>query len=357
MTLLLDTHQTVRTVSVGIVKALFYPASKLGITREELLAEVGLSEKELDDPETRVPCHYKAKLIHAIVEMSGDDSAPVFLAQHILPTDFNVFGYIMLNAPTLRAVYEKCLRYQRLIGDGMNITFEERQDYGHCIVDIIDPVIRPYQRYLMEYHFATHVTFQRKLVARQVKPYAIHFVHEKPYDFAKQRSFFGCDVFFGAERYELVMPKSLLDESVTNANPQFFEVFQQMADQILSEVSSTNNVSRIVSRHLLALIPENRATLDEVALKLAMGPRTLQRKLKDEGFSFNELLSKIRKELAVQHLQKGQLSISEISYLLGFAEPSVFHRSFKKWTGKTPKDFRKSISGNGKIAAVSLVGA
>ena len=91
---------------------------------------------------------------------------------------------------------------------------------------------------------------------------------------------------------------------------------------------------------LFELIPQNAATLENVASKLAIGGRTLQRLLKAESTSFNSILRNVRSELAKQQLQDTDLPISEIAYMLGFAEPSIFHRSFKKWTGKTPRIFR-----------------
>ena len=78
-----------------------------------------------------------------------------------------------------------------------------------------------------------------------------------------------------------------------------------------------------------------------MADQLNTGVRTLQRQLREEKTSYQELLNAVKKEMAIKHLKSGQMSISEIAYILGFSEPSVFHRSFKKWTGYTPKSFRR----------------
>ena len=72
-----------------------------------------------------------------------------------------------------------------------------------------------------------------------------------------------------------------------------------------------------------------------------MSPRTLHRRLEDEGTSFRQVLGEVRRELAARHLSERQLAISEIAFLLGFSEPSAFHRAFKRWTGHAPLTYRE----------------
>ena len=179
------------------------------------------------------------------------------------------------------------------------------------------------------------------MTKKQIYPVAVYFAHEKPENIEDHKSFFGCDLIFNAEEYQIVWPKALMDEPVIQANPELYEVFEKYVKEIMEQIDRDEPVSRIVNKHLLDLIQKNDATLEAVASRMAIGPRTLQRKLRDEGLSFNTLLGNVRKEIAVYHLKRDMLTITQISYLLGFSEPSVFHRSFKKWTGVTPADFRR----------------
>ena len=84
-------------------------------------------------------------------------------------------------------------------------------------------------------------------------------------------------------------------------------------------------------------------SLEHVAEQLAMTPRTLQRKLHEIGTSHNELLDQMRRQLAMRYLREREMAICEVAYLLGFSESSSFHRAFKRWTGVTPKEFRKNL--------------
>ena len=83
-------------------------------------------------------------------------------------------------------------------------------------------------------------------------------------------------------------------------------------------------------------------TLEQIAPRLHMSPRTLHRRLGQEGTSFRRVVTEVRRELAARHLLERQLAISEIAFLLGFSAASVFHRAFKRWTGRAPLAYRES---------------
>jgi AraC-like DNA-binding protein len=96
-----------------------------------------------------------------------------------------------------------------------------------------------------------------------------------------------------------------------------------------------------VRRVLASSIPADNLEISDIATKLAMTPRTLQRRLADEGTSFDKLRDLTRKSAAEAYLADPTLSIGEVTYLLGYAEPTAFHRAFKRWHGTTPQRFRE----------------
>ena len=138
----------------------------------------------------------------------------------------------------------------------------------------------------------------------------------------------------------MVLDADLLDMPILNANPNLFALFTQHADTLLAKLHSASLTTR-VKREIVTLLKGEEPALATVADRLAMGVRTLQLHLKEEGTTYQQLLDEVRQSLAVQHLREAYLSTNDIAYLLGFAEPSVFFRSFKKWTGKTPGTFRQ----------------
>ena len=102
-----------------------------------------------------------------------------------------------------------------------------------------------------------------------------------------------------------------------------------------------NNVVTRMRSILIEQLPSGRPNQETVARAMNMSIRALQRRLRDHGTSFREVLENVRKELAVSYLSEPHRSIAEISYLLGFTEPANFTRSFREWKGVVPTKFRE----------------
>jgi AraC-like DNA-binding protein len=118
------------------------------------------------------------------------------------------------------------------------------------------------------------------------------------------------------------------------------QVFEQHARAALPAAgvddSRADQVARVLSRKLKGSVP----ALHEVARELSMSSRNLQRTLRDAGTSYQSLLDDVRRDLAIRHLANPATSAGQVGFLLGFSEPSAFHRAFRRWTGKPPSAFR-----------------
>ena len=108
----------------------------------------------------------------------------------------------------------------------------------------------------------------------------------------------------------------------------------------LSDISSEESFTNRVYSSLLELLPSGQSTIEEVADRLAVSKRTLQRRLNDEETNFQFILNKVREKLARHYLSKSELSGGQISFLLGFEDPNSFFRAFHSWTDQTPKQIR-----------------
>jgi AraC-like DNA-binding protein len=110
---------------------------------------------------------------------------------------------------------------------------------------------------------------------------------------------------------------------------------QAYLDSFMSQSTSREVVNKIVDR-----LPDGPPSQELIAADLSVSNRTLQRKLKDEGTSFMDLLQDTRLQLAREYLRQPGRSVVETAYLLGFSEPSTFSRAFKRWTGRAPAEYR-----------------
>ena len=124
------------------------------------------------------------------------------------------------------------------------------------------------------------------------------------------------------------------------ANRPMFGLIEQQSQAILARLSTRDVFSDRVRRLILRSFNGAGAEMERISGQLHVSPRTLQRKLQQEGKPYRQLLDEVRLEFACHHLRYRHISIDELAYLLGYSESSVFRRSFKRWTGRSPSAYR-----------------
>ena len=151
---------------------------------------------------------------------------------------------------------------------------------------------------------------------------------------------FGCPVHFETERdaleinpESLRVPNRLGDETIAR-------FFDQHLEAALASLPDDNSLEKRVRLTVAQLLSEGVPPLSLVAANLGLSARTLQRRLADQGQSFQNLVDQSRRELARQLLTETNYSLAEIAFLTGFAEQSGFNRAFKRWEGQTPRSYR-----------------
>jgi AraC-like DNA-binding protein len=137
------------------------------------------------------------------------------------------------------------------------------------------------------------------------------------------------------------MAREDLDRPMRGADAALAAVLSRQLDRLLVSLPTDPPVSTRVRLLVKDDLPSGSVTVDRVAGQLGMSVRTLSRRLEGEGTSFRHLLDSVRHELAVAHLRDPRMELTEIAFLLGYSESSAFHRSFRRWTGRTPVEFRR----------------
>ncbi len=125
------------------------------------------------------------------------------------------------------------------------------------------------------------------------------------------------------------------------SDPGLCVILDRYAEELLAKLPQTNSIVDRVRQELSVGLRGGQVRLEAIAHTLEVEPRTLQRKLREAGISYQELLDEMRRELSIHYLKEEHISVYEVAFLLGFAETSAFHRAFKRWTGKTPSEFRR----------------
>lgn len=141
----------------------------------------------------------------------------------------------------------------------------------------------------------------------------------------------------------MLLPTSLLSAPVLAADATLSRIVTAHAEQLLaSSASAPQSISAQVRQHLAAGMAHGLVSLRSIAAQLHLSERSLQRQLQEEGTRFADLMDEVRRNLAQRYIADPQLALGEVAYLLGFSEPSAFHRAFKRWTGTTPAQARRA---------------
>jgi AraC-like DNA-binding protein len=167
------------------------------------------------------------------------------------------------------------------------------------------------------------------------------FRHAAPADAREHRRVFRAPLRFGAETSGITFDRAWLDTPQPTADAGLLRVLDRQADALLARLPAAEGIEARARRALVRLLPGGSVSLVAVARSLGTSARTLQRGLAVEGVSFQELVALVRRHLACGYLDDGQRTIGEISFALGFSEPTAFQRAFRRWTGLTPHGYRR----------------
>ncbi|MCB0280057.1 MAG: AraC family transcriptional regulator [Calditrichaeota bacterium] len=329
-----------RTVSAGLIKSVLYSFERLGGDPTELMAICQINPSDLNNPEKRYREYLMKELLEEAARLSNDEHFGLHHGEHFQIAYLGVIGYMVFNVPTVGEEKEKFLKYQRVVGEGLVTTIDYDEEDVIIKIESQLEFSQDALRHCLEGCMVEHVNVIETATGKEMPPKSVHFSLPKPVDSSEHERIFRAPVYFNQEFTGLRFPKSYMNEEIATADPNLQFHFEKQADEILARLDNNETFTTKVSRIIMQKISASTVSIEEVAEAIPIGVRSLQRKLMDEDTNFQQLLDSVRKSMAIYHLQAMRHSVSEISYMLGFSEPSAFHRSFKRWTGFTPKRYR-----------------
>lgn len=329
---------TERTTSSSWALSIVQALESAGIDCRQLFNELHLDYAALDDPDARFAQDDMTRLWQRAVAVSGDPAIGLNMARQARPAALNVVGYALMSSRNLKEGFARLVRYQRIIAEGADLDFQPcAQGYRLSLTIIGDRL--PPARQSAEGSLAGCLTFCRWLTGAPLLPLEVSFQGQPPDDLVPYRQLFQAPLRFDAPRYALLFREEDVEMPLPTANEALAQLHDRFAGEYLSRFSDSKVMHR--ARQILCrLLPQGEPRREVVAQALCLSERTLQRRLQEEGSSFQQLLDDTRRDLAVQHLAQPDLAPLEIAYLLGFADPSNFYRAFKRWFGVTPGEYR-----------------
>jgi AraC-like DNA-binding protein len=333
-------------LTVRAVQPLVSGLKAMGHDPRPLLALTGLDEATLRDPDARVPMRLVMSLMARAVDTTGDKNLGLHIAENADVGSADVHFYAIVSSPTLGAAYERVCRYQRLIHETNLVELDTQGD--RAWLRHRRPGGLPAPRHTAEFLLAVWVRAGRIATGTDWAPLEVHFAHPEPQDVREHGRFFRASVRFACGENALVLPKLLLDTPCIRADPALLAVLDRYAADRLRRTPQTNTLADRVRTTLAEQLVGTEPGVARLAARLKMSVRTLNRTLASEGTTYRALLDQLRHELATRHLADDRVSIAEVAFLLGFSELSSFYRAFKRWTGRTPVEFRQDRPARGR---------
>lgn len=324
-------------VSTRVVRPIVAGLYMHGIDAETVLAEVGLDPETLADPDARVPHKAAIGLWLLAAERTGDGLFGLHVAAEMDAGQFDVQGYAFLSSATLGEGLERVIRYHRLNHDAAILSLVRAGDraiYRHELPGGHRLPVPAAQFVIGAFVKALRTALPDAPIEE------IHFQHCAPDDATEYAALLGAPVRFEAEHNEVVMPADALELRLPRADPALAQVLDRHAQALLAALPRVDSLADRVRALLAKELQGGNPSAENVAEQLHMSVRTLGRRLTEEGTSHKAILDDLRGELARRYLGDEHLAIGEVAFLLGFSEASAFHRAFKRWTGRTPAEFR-----------------
>lgn len=329
------------TVSAVQMYDVFDGLLKAGMKASEIVQRTGLDPEAFKKADARLPVSTSIELWNLLLEVSGDPLCALKIGQIVRKQSMGVVGNLFLSCETLGEALEQSIRFHSLTNETGKIECIGRGKESLFRYSITDP--RYYSLPVIERSLSSGLTWANFFSGKKIRPNAVFFQQPMPSYAADFRAFFDSPVHFGQEYNEIAFDASVLQYRGVHTNDYLKKVLGVRA----SEMSSSGKEPTVqkVADYLRQNLAFGEVNIQSLCEKLGLSRTTLYRELKREGFSYQQVLDSVRKELVQVYLRDRNYSLLETAYLLGFSESSTFHRAFRRWFGIPPGQWKsESIS-------------
>jgi len=330
-----------KTLQARVVVKMLNAAAAEGLNRDALIEAAGLRGVDLSDGDSRVSTSTQVALWQLLAKGISDPGFGVRMGASVNIREAGLLGYVMQYSETLEAALGRLVRYGRVLNDAVESTLE-RTDAHHLAVSQTHPELGVGLPFAIDYRLAALLAVCRQITGVEIEPFEVAFAYDMRASTMEHARFFRCPLRFGRHTSRLVFAERDMHLPVRKGDETLAAYLSDYAEQVLRSLVSGDSMSERVRSAIWNTLSDGRPTLPRIASELDTPPRTLQRRLAEEGTSIQREVEEIRKGMAMALLRDRTISIDEVAFLLGYPEPSTLFRSFKRWTGMTPQQYRSA---------------
>ena len=330
-----------KTLQARAIVRMLDAASAAGLNRDALVEAAGLRGVDLSDGDSRVSTSTQVALWQLIAKGVSDPGFGVRMGASAKIGNAGLLGYVMRYSATLEAALGRFVQYGRVLNDAVESTLE-RVDSQHVAIAQTHPEMGIGLPLAIDYRLSALLSACREITEVEIVPFEVTFGYEMRASTIEHARFFRCPLRFGHDVSQIVFEERDMRLPVRQSDEKLAEYLSEYAQQVLRSLVTGHSVSERVRSAIWNTLSDGRPTLPRIASELEMAPRTLQRRLAQEGTSIHREVEEIRKGMAMALIRDRTVSIDEVAFLLGYPEPSTLFRSFKRWTGMTPQQYRSA---------------
>jgi AraC-like DNA-binding protein len=334
------------TSYIATVIAVAKAMDSYGLDGTATLAQAGIDVNSTPAFDARVPTGLLHQAIISAPEGTLDPLFGLKFAEFVWPGSYHAFGVMITSSTTLRACCHRLRRYYAYINTVDCIAFDE-----HGCLSYSDASLGGDKLSILEstYHdigwAATMLKLIRFIASPDYAPEYVCLAVPAPEGYTQQLTdYFGCDIRYGAEQNSLCFKEDDLDKPLAGGNAELARHSECLVYNYLKDFVQFGVINR-ARMALFELLPRGNFDLDSLAEQMETPSDQLAAELKGAGTNYQQLLADVRRELAEEYIERSDLSVNEIAYMLGFSDCSNFARSFRRWMGTSPSEYRENKRG------------
>ena len=313
---------------------------RAGIDTAKIYRRIGIDPEELLQPGKRIPHQAQVPFWAAVEAVTGDPEIGLHLCPFVSPFSGEVMNHFFMSSPTMGDGFRRVSRYFRLFSDHLDGRIITDAPGPHAIIlAALGDATTPRHTEIMfcysviqAFRLATAGKFHVERLELRSTPIASTEEFQR---------IFACPVGFGGSAIRLYCDRTMLDLPFLHGDPDMASAHEAVVHRHMRRLAHFDTVDA-VRKVLASELESGLITPSWVATQLKRTPRGLRTELLDAGTSFSQVLEEVRQSLARKLLARSDETIENIAHLTGFADTNAFFRAFKKWTGSTPMQYRKS---------------
>lgn len=319
-------------------------ASLQGASKKQLLDIVNKEMIALNDENLRFSSNIYNMVLETALELTQDSYLGLHIGEYLSLSAAGLITQIVQTSQTIEEALQYVVTFANLGCQALPFSLSEKADFWELS---LQPRALWEQESIksVEHTIDAVITFTIKefhtLTRQKHYPIVVHLTKKRPSSYLEYERVFNCPVRFEQTSNAILLDKKQVAEKIVTSNFHLLSILVKYAQRKVDEIEISHGFVQVVKQTILNITQPKFPTIQQLASNMNIGVRTLQRRLKEEDFTYKKIINDIRKELAVEYLKNKKLTVKEVAYLLNYSETSAFVRSFKRWTGHSPQKYRQ----------------